>query len=147
MNMHAYQRTLPTAIDRPIPAGLSLPAVAAGLSAVAAAIHIWVVPEHFQEWWGYGAFFLVLAAAQTLYAGLILRSRRPALLVLGTIGTLATLALYAWSRLVDVPLGPMAGEVEEVGQLDTLCNIVEVALVLVLAVLLIRALTARRGTV
>jgi hypothetical protein len=144
--MNAYPRTFPSAIDRPIPAVLSLPAVAAGLSAVAAAIHIWVVPEHLQEWWGYGAFFLVLAAAQALYAGLILRSHRPALLVLGVVGTLATLALYAWSRLVAVPLGPMAGEVEEVGRLDTLCNIVEVALVLVLIVLLVRALTARRGT-
>jgi len=34
--------------------------------------------------------------------------------VLGVIGTLETLALYAWSRLVAVPLGSMAGEVEEV---------------------------------
>ena len=73
--MNAYPRTFPSAIDRPIPAVPSLPAVAAGLSVFAAAIHIWVVPEHLQEWWGYGAFFLVLAAAQALYAGLILRSR------------------------------------------------------------------------
>ena len=41
---------------------------AASLSLVAALIHLWVAPEHFGEWWGYGAFFLVAAAAQLLYA-------------------------------------------------------------------------------
>jgi hypothetical protein len=36
---------------------------AAALSLLAAAIHLWVAPEHFEEWWGYGAFFVVLAVA------------------------------------------------------------------------------------
>ncbi len=31
---------------------------AAGLSVAAALLHFWVTPEHFEEWWGYGAFFL-----------------------------------------------------------------------------------------
>jgi hypothetical protein len=122
-----------------------LPIIAASLSGVAAAIHAWVVPEHLDEWWGYGTFFLVLAAAQALYAVVILRSQRPVILVAGIVGTLATLGLYAWSRLVAVPLGPMAGEVEEVGRLDTVCNLAEIALVAVLLVLLVRALAARRG--
>ena len=143
--MHTYPRTFQLAIDRPIAAVPMLPVVAAGLSSIAAAMHAWVIPEHLEEWWGYGAFFLLLAAAQALYAVLVLRSRRPAILVLGLVGTVATLALYAWSRLVAVPLGPMAGEVEEVGLLDTLCNAAEVALVLVLFVLLARAVSARRG--
>ena len=29
---------------------------AAALSLLAALIHLWVTPEHFEEWWGYGAF-------------------------------------------------------------------------------------------
>ena len=33
----------------------------------AGAVHLLVAPEHFQEWWGYGCFFLVLATFQTLY--------------------------------------------------------------------------------
>ncbi len=142
--MIAYSRTFETAGDRPARAVVLLPAFAAGLSGIAAGIHAWVVPVHLAEWWGYGAFFLVLAAAQIAYAALVLRSQRPVILVLGLAGTLATLALYAWSRLVAVPLGPMAGEAEEVGRLDTLCNIAELALVVVLLVLLARALTARR---
>ena len=38
-----------------------------------AAAHLWVVPEHLEEWWGYGMFFLVLAAAQVVYAFGLLR--------------------------------------------------------------------------
>ena len=30
----------------------------AALSLVAGLIHLWVMPEHFEEWWGYGVFFL-----------------------------------------------------------------------------------------
>ena len=33
---------------------------AAALSLLAALIHLRVMPEHFEEWWGYGTFFLVL---------------------------------------------------------------------------------------
>src|SRR5215204_7659977 len=40
---------------------------AAALSLLAALVHLWVVPEHFEEWWGYGAFFVVAGAAQILY--------------------------------------------------------------------------------
>ena len=39
---------------------------AATLSLLAGLIHLWVTPEHFEEWWGYGAFFLVAGAAQIL---------------------------------------------------------------------------------
>ncbi len=39
---------------------------AAALSLVAALEHLWVVPQHFEEWWGYGAFFLASAVAQAL---------------------------------------------------------------------------------
>ena len=76
--MNAYTRPIQPAVDRPIPALPTLPIIAASLSGVAAAIHAWVVPEHLAEWWGYGTFFLVLAAAQAVYAVLILRSQRPA---------------------------------------------------------------------
>jgi hypothetical protein len=34
----------------------------------AGAVHLLVTPEHFQEWWGYGCFFLALATCQILYS-------------------------------------------------------------------------------
>jgi uncharacterized membrane protein YraQ (UPF0718 family) len=45
----------------------------AALSLIAGLIHVWVTPEHFEEWWGYGTFFLVAAAAQVVYVPLLLR--------------------------------------------------------------------------
>ena len=71
---------------------------AAALSLLVAAIHLWVVPEHFEEWWGYGAFFVVLAVAQGLYAlGLLLRPTRSVLL-LGVAGNLAVAILWLVTR-------------------------------------------------
>jgi cell filamentation protein len=37
---------------------------ASALSLLAGLIHLWVTPEHFEEWWGYGLFFMFAAAAQ-----------------------------------------------------------------------------------
>src|ERR687884_675196 len=45
---------------------------AAALSLLAGLIHLWVTPEHFEEWWGYGAFFLVAGAAPILYVPTVL---------------------------------------------------------------------------
>jgi len=56
---------------------------AAELSLIAGLVHLWVAPEHFEEWWGYGSFFLVAAAAQLLYAPLLLRSPTRAVLHAG----------------------------------------------------------------
>jgi hypothetical protein len=49
--------------------------VAAALSLLAAIIHLWVMPEHFEEWSGYGTFFVVVVLAQGLYASCLLRRR------------------------------------------------------------------------
>ena len=59
---------------------------AAALSLVAALVHLWVTPEHLEEWWGYGAFFVVLAVAQGLCALVLLRRPSRPLLLLGVGG-------------------------------------------------------------
>ena len=38
-------------------------AAAAALSLIASLVHVWIMPEHFAEWWGYGLFFLISAVA------------------------------------------------------------------------------------
>jgi hypothetical protein len=111
--------------------------LAAALSAIAALIHFIVMPEHFAEWWGYGAFFLVAATAQAVYALLLLRDRSSWLLWAGMVGNLAIVALWAWTRTVGIPFfGPHAGEVEDIGAIDVVSKIVEALLIAVLAVLL-----------
>src|SRR5215218_8925420 len=87
---------------------------AATLSFLAEAIHLWVTPEHYLQWLGYGIFFLVVAA------------------LLGILGNLAVVALWVYTRTAAVPLGPMAGEAEAVGTLDVVCASVEVLLVVLL---------------
>ena len=71
---------------------------AAALSLLVAAIHLWVVPEHFEEWWGYGAFFVVLAVAQGLYALGLLRWPTRSVLLLGAAGNLAVAILWLVTR-------------------------------------------------
>ena len=118
---------------------------AAALSLLAAIIHLLVAPEHFEEWWGYGTFFLASAGAQGLYAvGLLRRPGRP-LLLLGMAGNLAIVILWLVTRTSGIPLlGPHAGEIEEVGFLDLACTLVEVGIVVGLGALVMRGLPTER---
>ena len=115
--------------------------VVAALSLLAAAIHLWVMPEHLEEWWGYGAFFLVLAVAQGMYGlGLLRWPSRPFLL-LGVAGNLAVAILWLVTRTTGIPLlGPHAGEAEAVGVLDLACTLAEVGIVAGLGALAMRDL-------
>ncbi len=129
------------ASERPKPI---LYAVAA-LSLVAALIHLWVAPEHFEEWWGYGAFFLVTAAAQVLYIPLLLRWPNGAVLLGGIVGNLTIVALYLLTRTVGVPLfGPEAGEVEGVGLADVCATTSELGIGVALGAALLRKITPER---
>ncbi len=121
---------------------------AAVFSLLAALIHLWVMPEHFEEWWGYGAFFLVSAVAQGLYCAVLLRWPRRALLLLGVGGNLSIIALYLLTRTVGIPFfGPHAGEVEGIGMLDLSATAAELALVAALGAVLLRGLPRERVVV
>jgi FtsP/CotA-like multicopper oxidase with cupredoxin domain len=106
---------------------------AAALSLMAALTHAWAMPEHFEEWWGYGIFFLIAAAAQAGYGLALLRWRGRVLLLLGVVGNLSVVSLWAVTRTVGIPFfGPHAGEVEGVGAVDLVATAAELALVTVL---------------
>jgi len=70
----------------------------ASLSLLAALIHLWVMPEHFEEWWGYGMFFLVAAVAQVVYVPLLVRWPNQTVLLLGIAGNSAIVLLYLFTR-------------------------------------------------
>ena len=123
---------------------------AAAFSLLAALVHLWVMPEHFEEWWGYGAFFLVLALAQGAYGAALLRrpSRPLLLLLLGVGGNLSIVVVYLLTRTVGIPFfGPHAGEVEGVGIADLSATAAELALVVMLGALLVRGLPRERVVV
>jgi hypothetical protein len=119
---------------------------AAALSLVAALIHLWVMPEHFQEWWGYGAFLLVASSAQLLYVPLLLRwPNRTVVLLLGIAGNLAIVVLYLLTRTVGIPFfGPEAGEVEGVGFVDVCATTSELGIAVALSAALLRETTPER---
>src|SRR5215211_3984032 len=97
---------------------------AAGLSLVAALLHLWVMPEHFEEWWGYGTFFLMVSVAQAGYVALLLGRPAVSFFVLGIGGNLAIIALWLTTRTVGIPFfGPHAWEVEALGVLDVSCTV------------------------
>ena len=118
---------------------------AAALSLLAALIHLWVTPEHFKEWWGYGTFFLVAAAVQVLYAPLVLVWPTRMVLLGGIGGNLAIVALYLLTRTVGIPLfGPGAGEVEGAGFVDLCATASEVGIAVALGAALLRETTTER---
>jgi hypothetical protein len=136
-------RSTPTALSR-------LTWVAAGLSVFASLLHGLVTQEHFDEWWGYGAFFVVAAVAQMGYAAVLIlapwrdgsasgllahlgRRAETAFYLLGVAGNAAIVALYVVTRAIGIPFfGPEAGAVEPIGPIDALSKVTEVALIGVL---------------
>ena len=67
------------------------------LSAYAALLHNWVLPEHFLEWRGYGLFFLIATTAQAFCAGLLLGTN---------VSVVASMLASGWPDDPDVPEVP-----------------------------------------
>ena len=109
---------------------------AAGLSLIAAMMHVWVMPEHFKEWWGSGLFFAFAAVAQGFFAIALLSWPGRPLFVIGSVGIFAIIGLYLISRTVGVSfLGPNPGVAEAVGAMGVVSKAVEVTLIIVLIAL------------
>jgi hypothetical protein len=103
--------------------------LAAIFSIGAAAVHVAVCPEHYQEHLLYGVFFTIAASAQLGWAALLLASGRRWLLEVGALANTAMLALWLVSRTTGLPFGPGAGEVETVGRFDIIATSCEVGLI------------------
>lgn len=119
----AATRTLRTA--RPARAAVT----AAGISLVAAWVHLAYMPSHFREWWAEGAFFLAVGAFQAVLAVLLLRRPRTWFLLAGIAGNLAVIGMYVLSRTAGAPLGPHAHVPEDAGTIDLATTAGEVFLV------------------
>ena len=126
---------------------------AAALSVGAGLVHATVAPEHLEEWWGYGAFFIVAAAAQIAFALVLVlepwrrdwvpdrppldhaRQRRWVYFA-GIVGNVAIIGLYVVTRTIGIPAGPHAGVVEEVTAIGVVTKAMEFGTVICLAQLL-----------
>jgi hypothetical protein len=124
--MHVFSQ--PLFAPRPL-AGVTVGQLAlAGLSAVAAGIHAWVVPEHFEEYALFGVFFAVLGFAQAGWAAAVLRHPTRLLYIAGVALSAGLLALWAMSRTAGVPIGPEAWEAEPASLLDVAAGVAELGI-------------------
>jgi hypothetical protein len=135
--------TMFTAVDGYLRGGLAV------LSACAAVIHFAVLGQHFDEYWLFGTFFLVLAWAQAAWAVAVPWRPSRALLRVGVLGNAAVLAVWLASRTTGLPIGPNAGEAESVAGPDLTAAVLELAVVAGAVALLARPRWTRRrvGTV
>jgi hypothetical protein len=113
--------------------------------------HGLVTQQHFQEWWGYGVFFLATAICLVGFGlalitdaidprympGDVNRIRR-FMYAVGAIGIVMILGLYLLTRTTGIPLGPGSGSVESVGAIDVLAKSAEVLAVMGLVVLYVK---------
>ena len=95
------------------------------MSLATAVIHFAVAGAHFQEYWLYGVFMLVVAWLQVLWA--ILAVVRPSRLLLGAgvILNVGVIAVYVVTRTVGDVIGPGAHTPEQAGFGDLLCTALE----------------------
>lgn len=122
--------------------------VVAALSVLAALIHFWVVPEHFEEWWGYGVFFIVCAAVEGFYVVPLLHSPNRFVLLIGMIGNSAIVLLWLFTRTIGIPFfGPEAWDVEGVGVIDVCATLSEAAIVISLGALLLSHMKRDRASI
>ena len=109
-----------------------------------AAIHLAVIPDHFDHWVIASVFFLALALAEV--AGGVLLLGRPGLNVLVSVAVASAVPLvwWAWSRTSGLPFGPNSNVPEPVGLVDVAACLLELG-TLAIAVALLRARRRETG--
>jgi len=99
-------------------------------------VHLWMMPGHFGEWWGYGAFYLSAALFQVLFGIALLRWPGQRLAFCGVWVNLGIVLIYLISRTSGLPVGPHAGVAEQAGVLDMMATASEVGAIILLVSLL-----------
>jgi hypothetical protein len=113
---------------------------AVALSSVgAAAIHLAVAKDHFEEYALFGLFFVGSGIAQLAWSVWVLQRPRHWLLALGAVGNALIVALWAVDRVWGLPLGPEHWEPEPIGFGDTATSAFELVVVAGCLALLARA--------
>jgi hypothetical protein len=143
------------------------PLLAGACSTLAGAIHLVVAPEHLEEAWYLGAFFVVVGIGQLALGMLLTRPLPGRLLVVAVFADAAVVWMYVASRTVDlwflpphahaehlpvaggvgngIPIQP-GDRIEAVGSWDLVCLAAELVLITVLMALMPAQLRSRTGT-
>ena len=105
-------------------------------------IHFAVTPSHLEEYWLFGAFFLVAGLFQVATAAFLQINPGPSLVA--TMGVINGLIVLIWlaSRTTGLPVGPHAFTAEEIGWADATSTALEV---LVVAGAILSLTTTKKG--
>jgi hypothetical protein len=110
----------------------------AGVSWAAAFAHAGVAPAHFDEYWLFGVFFVVVAALQFAWGAWVYQDPRPGRLLLGAAGNLLVVLVWTLSRTVGLPFGPETWHPEAVGFVDVMATLDELGIAAMALALLAR---------
>jgi hypothetical protein len=121
----------------------TLPAPAARLllaaaSAGAGAIHLAMVPSHWDESVVEGVGFAMFGWLQLAFAAVVLVRPSRALLTGGAVVNAAAIATWTWSRTAGLPFGEHSGHAESAGFVDVTCVVFEGVLLVACLALLAR---------
>ena len=75
-------------------------------SVLAGGIHLAVTPEHLEEWWVFGAFFIVVGCFQLAFAAFVLRRPTWPVALAGIVVNLGVVLVYVMSRTSGLPIHP-----------------------------------------
>lgn len=103
----------------------------AACSALAAGIHTWVVPEHYEEYTLFGVFFAVVAIAQVGWAVAVVGAPSPWLFSAGIALSAGVLAVWLLSRTAGLPVGPEPWAAEPAALLDVVAGAAELGIIVV----------------
>jgi hypothetical protein len=99
---------------------------AAAMSLGAAGIHFSIINAHFDEYWLFGVFFVVLTWFQVAWGlGILVRRSTRWMWILGGVVNLGVVGIYILSRTKGMPIGPEHWSPESAQFSDVLCTCLE----------------------
>ena len=101
----------------------------AALSASAGLLHATVIQEHLKEYWLFGAFFIIAASLQVVWAVMVFRGVGRRWILAGAVGNAAVVLLWWASRTIGLPFGPTPWRPEAFGLINIAVSVIEVAVV------------------
>jgi hypothetical protein len=125
----------------------SVRVLVAGVSSVAALIHVEAAVDHYSEYRLYSAVFVALAVWQALWAWRLLRGGTRLTLLAGVLGNTAIALLWLASRTTGVPIAPVPWEPEPVGAADLLATLSELVIVTAATCLLLAGRSRRADSI
>lgn len=98
-------------------------------SMAAGVIHAAVVPEHLEEAWVFGVFFILAAGFQIVWAIPVVFRQSVMVYATGVLANAALIGIWVASRTIGLPIGPHSWMPEQVGAPDVTASLLELVLV------------------